>query len=227
MNEIGGYFELEKFSGEHYHKNAIALNCGRGCLIYLARLRHIKTIWIPDYICDCVKTVFYKRGVNVKLYHITDSFVPDYEFEIDRDDWMLINDYYGQLTDDDIEFARGFSNGNLICDETQGFFRRPCKGVDTFYSCRKWFGVSDGAYLITRDEQQLNAELQQDQSFDRMTFVLGRFERSASDFFEDAKTNNAFFDNEPPKTMSLITDNVLRAIDYDKIIKRRKENWIH
>lgn len=37
----------------------------------------------------------------------------------------------------------------IILDNTQSFFQKPISGIDTIYSCRKYFGVPDGAYLST------------------------------------------------------------------------------
>ena len=37
---------------------------------------------------------------------------------------------------------------SLIIDNTQAFYEPPRKGAYNVYSCRKFFGVSDGAYLI-------------------------------------------------------------------------------
>ena len=225
VREIGGYLELETFSGEQYHQNAIALNCGRGCIKYLVELRHIKKIWIPDYICDSVSNAFKSMGTETKVYHINERFLPDYNFKISEGEWLFLNDYYGQLNFENIRIAKKIANDRLIVDETQGFFNEAYEGVDTFYSCRKWFGVSDGAFLVTGDRNQLERVLDRDESHKRMIHVLGRYERTATEYYEQACKNNDFFDNEPAKQMSWITDNLLRAVDYDEVIKRRCENW--
>lgn len=224
--EIGGYFELERFSGKPYHKDAIALNSGRGCLAYLAELRDIETMWIPDFMCDCVPEYLKRIGVKVRVFAVGSDFLPDYHgFEVRDGEWMLIADYYGQLRECDVEFALSFSGGRLIVDETQGFFRESWKGADTFYSCRKWFGVADGAYLRTFDGSRLEQKLERDESFARMGFVLGRFERSASEFYAEASANNDAFADEPAKLMSPITENILCAVDYGATRRCRDENW--
>ena len=223
--EIGGYFELETFPGEQYHKNAIALNCGRGCIKYLTELREIKKVWIPDFMCDSVPNAFRSMGVEVKTYRINEKFLPEYGFGLRDGEWLFLADYYGQLEKEDIEFAKEYSKGNLIVDETQGFFNEPCEGVDTFYSCRKWFGVANGAFLVTGDGKRLERTLDRDESHNRMLHVLGRYERPASEFYEDAAANNDFFEDEPAKGMSLITENLLRAIDYENVIDIRRKNW--
>lgn len=224
--EIGGYLELEHFSGKPYHEDAIALNCGRGCLAYLVELRGIERIWIPDYMCGSVTALFRREGVEAFAYPVGMDLLPDYgAFEVSPGEWMLIADYYGQLSDGSVARSLEVSGGRLIVDETQGFFRMPWEGADTVYTCRKWFGVADGAYLVTSDGARLERNLERDESYGRMGFVLGRFERPASEFYSEASKNNDLFANEPPKLMSPITENLLRAVDYDAVKAIRDANW--
>lgn len=226
MREIGGYLELERFSGEPYHKEAIALNSGRGCFAYLAELREIRRIWIPDLMCGSVPALFRREGVEVLTYPVGTDLLPDYaQFEVSDGEWMLLADHYGQLRGEDVFRALSASCGNLVVDESQGFFRAPWEGADTVYTCRKWFGVADGAYLATADGARLARELPRDESRGRMGFVLGRFECPASEFYAEASENNALFAGEPAKAMSPITENLLRAIDYRKARERRDSNW--
>ena len=226
LKEIGGYMELERFSGRPYHEDAIALNSGRGCLAYLAELRGIRAMWVPDYMCGCVPAYLSKIGVEVLTYRVGEGMLPDYgSFEVSDGEWMLLADYYGQLREGDVVRALEASGGRLVVDETQGFFREPWEGADTFYSCRKWFGVADGAYLATSDGARLGRELPRDESHARMGFVLGGFERPASEFFSEASANNDVFAEEPAKLMSLITENLLRAVDHSAARARRDSNW--
>lgn len=224
--EIGGYLEFEWFSGDHYHAGAVALNSGRGCIAYLVELRGIKTIWVPDFMCDSVPELLRREGVEVCTYPIGLDLLPAYDaLEINADEWMLLCDYYGQLRAEDVERALDISGCRLVVDETQGFFRQPWAGADTLYTCRKWFGVSDGGYLATSDGARLPRELVRDESHARMGFVLGRFERPAGEFFGEASENNGLFAGEPAKQMSPITANILRAVDYGAVKMRRSTNW--
>ena len=223
--EIGGYFELEHFSGGLYHDDAIRLNCGRNCLAYLAELRNMRCAWVPDWVCDSVPNSLERAGVSVKRYSIGADFLPEYHFVITPGEWLVLVDYYGQLCAADINEALERSSGRLIVDETQGFFRQPWPNCDTIYSTRKWFGVSDGGYLATSDASSLERTLPVDMSHERMGFVLGRFEESAAKYYRAASDNNRAFGNEPVKTMSPITENLLRAVDYEAVANRRAENW--
>ncbi|WP_165173228.1 hypothetical protein [Adlercreutzia sp. ZJ242] len=228
LREIGGYLELERFSGQPYHRaedGAVALNSGRACLEYLIELRGMEAIWLPDWLCSSVPAACAKHGVEVRTYRVGWDMRPAYDFEVTEGEYLYLVDYYGQLDAADVEEAGARSGGRLVVDEAQGFFRPPWPGADTLYTCRKFFGVADGGYLYAGDGARLARELPRDESHGRMGFVLGRFERPAGEFFAQARANNERFADEPVKLMSPITENVMRAIDYEAVRERRDANW--
>ena len=59
-----------------------------------------------------------------------------------------------------------------------------------------------------------------------MHFLLGRYERNASEFYSEYVQNNKLFADEPIKKMSRLTNNLLHAIDYEMVAKRREENFV-
>ena len=83
--------------------------------------------------------------------------------------------------------------------------------------------MADGAFLYT--DSALDEELPQDESFERMRFLLGRFERTASEFYSEYAANNDFFADEPIKKMSKLTNNLLHGIDYKRVKEVREENY--
>ena len=224
MKEIGGYFELENFSQHEYHESAIKLNCGRHCLTYLVEAYDIKKIYIPFFSCNSVQCFNrYFPNVEICFYKINEDFTPivpkNFSFS---NDWFYLVNFYGQISE---EFILKFHEKvpNLILDNAQDFFAKRILNILTIYTCRKYFGVSDGAYLYC--DKKIEKQLQQDISYKRMNFVLGRYELPASDFYIEASQNNDFFDNEPVKRMSKLTQNLLRGIDYKKAEKKRTENF--
>ena len=71
----------------------------------------------------------------------------------------------------------------------------------------------------------LAEEFPLDESYERMHFLLGRFERTASEFYSEYVANNHLFAGEPIKRMSKLTGNLLHGIDYKAVKKRRTENF--
>lgn len=223
MKEIGGYLDLELNRGHMLYENGIHLNCGRNALAYLLTAKGISKIWLPYYLCDSVINVCKKYGVEVGFYHIDEQWLPK-DVHLKSNDWLYIVNYYGQIgTNILLDLVE--RHQRVIVDNAQAYFDAPLQGIDTLYTCRKFFGVSDGAVLFTNAVIKENISI--DESFDRIRFVLGRFERNAGEFYEEASSNNDFFDNEPIKKMSKLTENLLRGIDYQFVKDRRTENFAY
>lgn len=222
MREIGGYIELDSYHLPMLHDGAIALNCGRNALAYVLRARRIKKLWIPKFICDSVTGVCEREGVPYALYGIGMDFRPAEEINLGDDEWLYFVNYYSQFDNDEIsEYVKRYNR--VIVDNAQSYFQMPIPGVDTLYTCRKYFGVADGAFLYT--DAKLNKELPLDESHERMGFLLGRFERPAEEFYSEYSANNKLFANEPIMQMSKLTDNLLHGIDYDAVEQQRRNNF--
>ena len=226
----------------------IKLNCGRNALKFLVRARKIKKILIPYFLCDSVGKALQDENVEVLHYHIgwdfkpapssgekdisknvftsnlseTDCVVTDANCDNESTYFYLVN-FYGQLSNSYIKEFH-VSHPNLIVDNVQSYFQEPVEGIDTIYSCRKYFGVSDGAILFS--DAKLDEKIGQDISYQRMHYVLGGFERPESEFFKEYdRKNNDIFEHEPIKRMSSLTENILHGIDYEFVRKRRTENF--
>lgn len=223
MKEIGGYIELDTCRHAMLHEDAILLNCGRNALAYLLETKGIKKLYLPYFLCDSVANVCKKYGVEVAFYHIGENWLPK-DLVIDGDAWLYIVNFYGQITREDLaRLAAAYRN--IIIDNAQAYFDAPLANVDTLYTCRKFFGVSDGAVLYTNSKLERSLEI--DESFNRIHYVLGRYERTASEFYEEAAKNNDIFDNEPIKEMSRLTKNLLRSIDYEYVKQVRTNNFAY
>lgn len=223
MKEIAGYIELDTCRHAMLHEDAILLNCGRNALAYLLEAKGIKKLYLPYFLCDSVANVCKKYGVEVVFYHIGENWLPK-DLVIDEDTWLYIVNFYGQITREDLaRLAAAYRN--IIIDNAQAYFDAPLANVDTLYTCRKFFGVSDGAVLYTNSKLERSLEI--DESFNRIHYVLGRYERTASEFYEEAAQNNDIFDNEPIKEMSRLTKNLLRSIDYEYVKQVRTNNFAY
>lgn len=221
MKEYGGYIELDTYVGQEFYTGALSLNCGRNCLAYLIKHKQIKNIYLPYFICSSVIDACKKENIDIVFYHIDINFHPVLPEDILDDRWVYIVNYYGQIDNNRIiEYKKLYKN--LIIDNAQAFFQQPVENIDTLYTCRKFFGVPDGAYLFSNIGSE---ELEQDISFDRMRFILGRYEKTANEFYKDYVDNNHFFSTEQIKLMSKLTHNLLRGIDYYFVKNMRTENY--
>lgn len=221
MQEFGGYIELDKYELPLLHEGAIALNCGRNALAYLIKARNIKKILIPKFLCDSIQKLCKRENVQYKYYSIGKDFLP-LSIDLASDEWLYIVNFYGQISNEILEMLVN-QYQRVIIDNVQAYFQMPISNVDTIYTCRKFFGVADGAFLYT--DAKLGQNLELDESFDRMRFLLGRFERTAAEFYSEYVANNDMFENEPIKKMSKLTDNLLRGIQYEKVKRIRTENF--
>ena len=223
MKEIGGYLELDRLIGKEYYPDLIAVNTARNAFVYLCRAKKIEKVFLPYFLCDSVVNVCERENIRYDFYHINADFTPQFSQRLGNNEWLYLVNYYGQLSAEQIlGYQKKYKN--IILDNVQAFFEAPLKGVDTIYSCRKFFGVPDGAYLATDAERLC---LETDYSMARMKHVLGRYEgTSASDYYQDFKQNDASFKQLPLLSMSKLTHNLLGAIDYHAVISKRESNWV-
>ena len=219
---IGGYFELELPQGTEYHSQAIALNTGRNALEYILRARGYKRVYLPYYSCEVLLEPFKKLGVEYTFYHINANLEADLQASLNSDEAILYINYFGLKQDHVNALAQRYGK-QLIVDNTQAFYARPIDGIDTFYSCRKFFGVPDGAYLYC--DKVLDAELEQDYSWERMTHLLKRIDVSAEAAYADFREQSEKLKNNPIRKMSNLTHRIMASIDYDGVAGRRRQNY--
>lgn len=223
MEAIGGYFSLELPLREEYHKNAIRLNTGRNCLEYILRARRYKKVYVPYYTCEAVMEPINKLGIPYEFYHIDIHFEIRERFTLKADEALLYTNYFG-LKQQYIERLAEKTGERLIVDNTQAFYAKAIAGIDTFYTCRKFFGVADGAYLYT--DKLLDEEFELDESYDRMAHLLKRIDLSAEQGFADFRKVDDGLDNQPIRKMSKLTKRIMQSIDYDAAAKKRIENFL-
>ncbi|GCA66498.1 hypothetical protein KGMB01110_09340 [Mediterraneibacter butyricigenes] len=224
MKEIGGYIELDENSGTEYHNNALALNSGRHCVEYLIRAKEIKKMYLPLFLCSSIREICEKCSCEFQYYEINSNFKPNFSGKLGNYEYIYIVNYYGQLSQMDIQLYKQCFK-NVILDNTQAFFQYPIKDVDTLYSCRKYFGVSDGGYLYT--DTALGDKFELDYSYNRIHYILGRYEVDGKSFYAESSTNNDSFSSETLKHMSKLTHHILRGINYNDVKEKREKNFNH
>lgn len=222
MDGIGGYFSLELPFHEEYHKDALHLNTGRNCLEYILITKSYKKVYIPYYCCEAILTPIKRQGIEYSFYQINQQFELTSSIELNNKEALLYINYFG-IKQDYVDYLADKYGNNLIVDNTQAFFSNPIRGIDTFYSCRKFFGVPDGAYLYTN--KQNNQDFARELSYMRMSHLIKRIEFCAEDAYSDFLASENAIDSAPIRWMSQITARIMQSIDYDHVALRRKENY--
>lgn len=135
---------------------------GRAALFQILRYCHqslgIRTIWIPEYVCDSVVDAAHQSALEIKTYQITDTQQMDTNAlgKLDaKNTAILIVNYFGMS---DVESEKQYICANypeaiIIEDDVQAYYayQKPL-GVEhfKFTSLRKWFAVPDGGLVKTK-----------------------------------------------------------------------------
>lgn len=219
---IGGYFELELPRHAEYHADGLALNSGRFCLEYLLMCRAYSKIYLPYFTCDTVLDAIVKLDIPYEYYHIDKSYRIVGEVALGEGEALIYTNYWGLQTEYCQELSRVYGK-HLILDYTQSFYAEPIEGIDTFYSCRKFFGVPDGGYLYT--DADCNELPDEDVSFDRVESLLKRIDLSPEEGYADFRSVSESFKGMPVRIMSKLTKRMMAGIDYEDVARRRRANY--
>ena len=225
--EIGGYMELENFRGNELYGSLHKFNLGRTALVWLLRNIEHRRVFIPEYICNSVPDSAEAAGFEVVRYALDGSLEPVWgpAGEPGRDDIFYLVSFYGQLTEEDIlKYHDRYPL--MIVDNAQAFYDAPVslEGIHTIYTARKYFGLSDGAYVASSIPVDYDS-METDVSGGRISHLTGRLEENARGHYGEMLAVSDSFGSETPKRMSLLTENLLRGIDYDYVRQKRCENY--
>ncbi len=208
---------------DEFHADAIKLNTGRNCLELILRCRKYHRIYLPYYSCDVLLEPLHKLHIDYRFYHINERWEKVDDIQLGNEEALLYINYFG-LKKPYVKKLSADYGKQLIIDNTQAFFDPPIKSIDTFYSCRKFFGVSDGAYLYT--DADIPEDLEQDISYDRMTFLTKRIDLGAEAGYKDFRDMSRVLSNQPVRRMSKLTERLMQAINYEDVSQRRQSNFI-
>ena len=223
MREIGGYFGLESLKGQPLYADLIDFNCARSALLWLVRERNYKGLCLPYYLCGCVRQFCGRFAVPVRFYHVGSDLLPETDPKLRPGEALYLVNYYGQRSEAELR-AWKERTANLIVDNVQAYFTPPIPGIDTIYSCRKFFGVPDGAWLATELPRKFPVP-ERDRAEDRMRHLIGRLEADASSYYGDFKRSDDSFEDTDLRSMSRTAQNLLRAIDYEGVKAARERNF--
>lgn len=225
--EMGSFIELQFPSGLEFYKgvkNITRLNTGRAAIWHAFRVTGCECIWLPYYQCDSVREFLARKGAQTKYYHIDKHFNP-IDLNPSENEAALLVNYYGVMSASRMEsLAKQYRNA--IIDNSQAFFSQPLDNCMNVYSCRKFVGVPDGAYVIGEGAERFVDEYEQCFSSDTALFMLQRIEYGCEGkAYQSRQINEHRIDTEDCMKMSKLTRTILDGTDYKLIKQKRRENF--
>lgn len=225
--EIGSFIELQFKKNQEYYKgdtDIARLNTGRAAIYHSFRVTNCQAIWIPIYQCDTVRDFLLKKNVKIKYYHIDNLFNP-IDIKQNEEDAVLLVNYYGIMSCNRMkELSSQYKN--VIVDNSQAFFCKPLPECLNVYSCRKFIGAPDGAYVIGKNAHLFLSEYEEGYSSDTSLFLLQRIEYGCEGkAYESRKSNEHRLEVEDIMRMSKLTQTILDGTDYKMIKHKRSENF--
>lgn len=218
---IGGYFQLTLEQGKEYYPDLIKLNTSRNAFEYILIIKGYTKVYFPYYTCEVMLEPLIRLNIPYQFYRINDELEPIFDFEVGPTECLLYTNYFG-LKQATVKRLRE-NISNLIIDNAQAFFSKPLSGTDTFYSCRKFFGVPDGAYLqIDTDERLV---LEKDYSANRLSHLTNSIDFGIEHSYSKFLENEEKLKDNDIKYMSSLTQALLGNISYREIKNKRIENF--
>ncbi|MGF6752783.1 hypothetical protein [Paraburkholderia sp. GAS42] len=226
MNEdaIGGYFglELPAAHGELL-PDAMCFQSSRAAFLALLRAHRPTAVWMPWYVCDSMLEPVRTAGIPIRRYEIDDRFRV-VSASPTANEWLLYVNYFGLCANNVDDVLHRFSAEQVIIDNSQAFFAGPEACLATLYSPRKFFGVPDGGYLVTKLPVPIPEDMD-DGSAGRSAHLLKRWANGAEAGYADYASAEAGLHLQEPKQMSALTRQILARIDYADVRARRIANF--
>ncbi len=222
MEAIGGFIEWEGWSeGKGTLFQAQEAASGRSAFTLILEELKPDLVFVPYYCCDSLLEPLRNLNIEYSFYELNEDWMPIVLPSYGENDYFLYIDYFGLCKNQCEELFDHFGD-QMILDLTMAFFHKPDHGLYGFNSCRKFFGVQDGAYAFNLKR---TLDLPPNESNSDRHLQL----RSQGDL---ANAYPEFLKNEESipwtsKGMSLQTQEVMSAIDYDQVSERRRENFLY
>jgi len=240
---IGGEFDIDiskLANNKPLFDNGVMYSSGRAALYNI--LKHIeerssiKTILLPDYLCESVLDAVKKFSFKIIFYKITSNLeldTADFKEKYTNNSVVLIINYFGGINcASQISFIRTIdSKACIIEDNVQAFYamHHQSDADYSFTSFRKCFPVADGAWVKSK-------HMDLPEAIERNTFadykIAGGILKNISlfDEVEDAdylkllRQGEEQINDNFSSSISPLTTNLMSAFDFRAIAEHRRAN---
>ena len=225
MKPTGGYFELELKKGCClYHDNLYRTKSGRASLVSILNFLRPTLVHIPFYTCNSLLEPFEELDLAYSFYEINSQLEPAVLPELLPGEYFLYVNYMDVKSALVNQLSAKYKD-RFIADCTQAFFVKG-NGVSWYFnSCRKFFGVPDGSYLYVPEGVQL-PEIQPANEDYTTDHLVKRFNGHVREGFVSFQQNEELA-GAGHSGMSRLSEYLLSNIDFNDVIRKRRENYIY
>lgn len=222
---IGGYNQLPLISLDtQLGAEAYQFQSARAALYAYLNTTKIKTLYVPNYICDSIFPALKSLAVEIKFYSVNERLLPiDCPKLIKKSDSrILLVNYFG-LLNEQIKMLTAAEPELFIVDNSQALFCEHIEGTTSIYSPRKFLGIPDGGLL--RTEIKINMpETRYDASENVGHLLLraaGDVQAGYARFLAAEQALECFI----PKKISVISAHLIKCIKTSEIKEKRQCNY--
>ena len=222
---IGGYNQLPLISLDtQLGAEAYQFQSARAALYAYLNTAKIKTLYVPNYICDSIFPALKSLTVEVKFYSVNEQLLPvSCPKRINKSDSrILLVNYFG-LLNEQIKTLTAVEPELFIVDNSQALFCEHIEGTTSIYSPRKFLGIPDGGFLRTATKINMPEAL-----YDASENVGHLLLRAAGDvqagyarFLAAEQALECFI----PKKISVISAHLIKCADINAIKEKRRRNY--
>lgn len=240
MKSFGGCHPLElplqkQKDARFNHATAIALNSEYTALWYVLNIRGIKRLHMPHYMGAAWQRAIADLDIEICCYYVDEYFAPNIfgDYTMEADDAVLLVDYFGLCSRQVPLWVRQLQkkagqNLCLVVDSTMAYFSEPMSDANVFtiYSCRKFFGVPDGAYLYN-SQMQSHPPLLLDtnETANEALAQLIALEKDETAAYKVAQTQEQALIKRRMR-MSALTERILQTVDMEAVMEKRRANYM-
>lgn len=250
--EFGSEFQIEKISTKDsvivkdnifsylQQFNMCFFDSGRSALRAILKELKCNYVLLPDYICESVRNCFPKS--KILYYHIDDKFQIDWPDLMtkcnEKIDILYLHYFNGCIVErynfEQLKTLKKENSFTIIEDTTHSFLSsRQTVGDYCICSLRKWFPISDGGVLYSKEE--LSSETygnncwseEKRNAMINKNFYLQGYDIEKNSFLSVfAKTEKILDEQTGVFSMSDETYEILKHISVKEVAKTRLRNYL-
>lgn len=218
---IGGYIGLELPHGATAPQGALAFDLGRHALEAILHARAPRRLLAPRYTCGVLAPAISRSGVPVVLYDLDQELDPVLPAGAPAaGDTLLFTNYFG-LKQATVDRLAG-SVPHLIVDNAQAYYGAIPQGADGFNSCRKFFGVADGAFAVCGAIASVQPPPAP--SSGRYDHLVAAVDRGTEAAFPLSQLHEKQLAGAPLRGMSTLTRALMGCMDHSRVREARCRN---